>query len=44
MSASHGFRDSLKDLELFLSCFLDFHDGGKIVASVAIVGGTPNSH
>ena len=33
----HRLRYRLEDLELLLSVLLDLHDGGQIVASVAVV-------
>lgn len=44
MDTAHGLRHCLEDLELFLTCFLDLHDGSQVVAAVAVIGSTPHSH
>ncbi len=44
MGASDRFGDSLEDFELFLARLFDLHNRSQIVASVAIIRGTPHSH
>lgn len=44
MDTLHRLRHRLEDLELSLLVFLDLHDGCHVVAPVAVVRGTPNSH
>ena len=42
--AAHGLWDSLEYLKLFLAGLLHLHDGGQVVAPVAIIGRAPHRH
>jgi hypothetical protein len=44
VDAPHGLRHRLEDLELLLASLLDLHDGGQVVAPVAVVGRAPHRH
>lgn len=44
MDAFHGLWDCFESLEFLFRVLLELHDGGQVVASVAVVGDTPDGN